>query len=475
MKRLLLLLSIAPLLLPLSAQTITMTEEITLRNETAYEIIGNLKGNILLLRDRTTEFEVQAFNQQMREIWSKELELERRLPALLGTVANEDFFTLFYYHRLKNETVLKAHKYNPAANLVDSTTVKNLGYLFFTPDFELRFSEDKTKALIYYVEKNEVIHTFLFDLPRMQLLWEQQFLPDEFDYSRDIIHTTISDQGDLYLVIEKNNLRYKRETHYYEVHYFGGSPNSYAKLNIPFEDKVTYDVLFKYDNLNRRLTAGGFYAEDNPGRATGYFILSIPRSTLQDYLLTFDPFDDTFVATLMGKDAGSAKGIMECSVQELVLRQDGGVLLIGERNRQYERRMAATNRVVYDTYSRFIVDYFYDDLFLLAVHPDGTPHWNQVLAKKQYSQDDNGMFSSFFLFKTPRRLRFLFNDEIRYENTVSEYVINGHGEFIRRSVLSTENLRLRMRFRDATQISAREVLIPSERRNQLRLVKVEYP
>ena len=113
-------------------------------------------------------------------------------------------------------------------------------------------------------------------------------------------------------------------------------------------------------------------------------------------------------------------------------------------------------------------------MFLISIHPDGSPHWKQVLHKKQYSQDDEGIYSSYFLFKTPKRLRFLFNDEIRQENTVSEYVINGHGEYDRNSVLSTANLRLRLRFRDALQIGAYEVIIPSERRNQLRLVKVEY-
>ena len=48
-------------------------------------------------------------------------------------------------------------------------------------------------------------------------------------------------------------------------------------------------------------------------------------------------------------------------------------------------------------------------------------------SKKQYSQDDNAIFSSFFLFQNPRELRFLFNDDIKTENTVSEYIITGSG------------------------------------------------
>ena len=84
------------------------------------------------------------------------------------------------------------------------------------------------------------------------------------------------------------------------------------------------------------------------------------------------------------------------------------------------------------------------------------------------------MYSSYFLFRTPTSLRFLFNDEIKYENTVSEYVLNGNGDFERNSLLSTENLKLRLRFRDALQVNGNELIVPSERRNRLRLVKLEY-
>ncbi len=461
-----------PFLLP--AQVITVSDDIQLRNDAAYEIIGDLKGRLLLFRDRATDFQVQAFNEKMREVWSKDLELDKRLPVVLGLVPTEEDFTLFYRFRQKSHTVLKMHKYDPAANLVDSTTIKDYGYLFFTPDFEMVRSQDKSKVLIYYVEKQKIIHALSFDVLNQQLLWDQTFQPEDFDYSRDILHTVVDDDGNAYMIFEKNNLKYKRDPHYYEVHQYIGEGNQYSRFNIALDGKLTYDVHFKFDNINKALKAGGLYAENNPGRATGYFYLSIPRNSSEAYRLNFDAFTDEFVTTLMGKEVNDHKGIMESSIQDIVLRQDGGILLIGERNRQYERRLASTNRLGYDSYNRYIVDYFYDDLFIISVHPDGAPHWQQVLPKKQYSQDDEGVYSSYFLFKTPSRLRFLFNDEIRQENTVSEYVINGHGEYDRNSVLSTENLQMRLRFRDATQTSARQIIIPSERRSQLRLIKVEY-
>ncbi len=84
------------------------------------------------------------------------------------------------------------------------------------------------------------------------------------------------------------------------------------------------------------------------------------------------------------------------------------------------------------------------------------------------------MYSSFFILKTPSSIRLLFSDEIKYENTVSEYVLKGNGEYDRNSVMSTENQQLRLRFRDAMQTASDELIVPSERRNRLKLVRVKY-
>lgn len=464
------------LLLPLivSAQSILVSEDIPLRNDVSYELLGELKGQTLLFRDRTTEFEVQAFDDRMRLSWSKEIELDKRTPNILGVYPTQDDFTIVYRFRQKGNTIIKAHRYDPAANLIDSVTIHNYGYLFYTPNFEIIRSEDKSKLLIFYVERQTIIRAVAFDVFGMQKLWETSFSPEELNYYDEFRQMLVDNDGNLRLILEKDNFKSKRKTHYYEIHEYYGEGKEQNAYNIPLEGYLTYDVFFSFDNLNQRLIAAGLYSEKNPAKATGYFYLNIDPQKPKTHLLSLIPFEDEFVANLTGKEIDENKGIIEVSVQEIVLRRDGGVLMIAERNRQMERRSAGTSRVYYDGTSRFIVDYYYDELFVISIHPTGETHWKTILHKKQYSQDDDGVYSSYFLFKTPSNLRFLFNDEIRYENTVSEYVMNGRGEYDRNSILSTENLHLRLRFRDAIQVDAGGLIVPSERRNRLKLVKLEY-
>jgi len=464
------------LLAPVSlfAQTITVSDDIVLKNDVAYEIIGEMKGRLLLFRDRVTDFEIQAFDAQMRQVWSKDLDLEKRSPKVLGVIPGQDDFTILYHHRFKNHLVLRAAKYDPAANLRDTVSLYDYGFLFTTPHFEVVKSEDKTKAVIYYVENQQTFRAVSFDVPSMKVLWEKSFSPEGMSFWEEFGQVFVDNEGTMRVVLEKNRLRLRRDDQHYQIFEMGADLEQPRMYTISLEDKGTYDASFSYDNLNKRIVAAGLYAEKNLDRAVGYFYLSFSPEDSDNHLLTFEPFDDEFVTNLVGKNVENNRGINEVSVQQVVLRRDGGILMICERNRQLERRMGSTNRVFFDGGVRFIVDYYYDEIFAISVHPDGKTHWKTILHKKQYSQDDDGIYSSFFLFKTPSNLRLLFNDEIRYENTVSEYVLNGAGTFERKSLMSTANLDLRLRFRDALQVSSDQLIVPSERRNRLRLVKLQY-
>lgn len=458
------------------SQIVTISEEIILRNDESYELIGMLKDRFLMFQNRGTEFLVQAFDEKLRLSWDKPIELDKRRPEVIGIVADTEGFDLFYKYHSGGSTIVKVHRYDPSANLVDSVVVKDYGSRFFTPKFEMIRSEDRSKVLIYFNEKQNEIDAVSFDLKRKERLWEKHLQVQDFVFSEEFLQILVDNTGNMHLILEKENERHRTKEHHFEIYRYDGQTDMLARYKVPLKGKLTYDIYFDYDNLNKSLVAGGLYSEKHLGRAEGYFYLNIKPDNPDDYLLKFNKFEDELVQTFLGKDANNKnKGILETSVQEVVLRRDGGLLLIAERTRQYERRVASTSRGLYDySGSPFMVDYYYDDLLMISIHPSGRSHWEAVLHKKQYSQDDGAMYSSYFLFKTPTALRLIFNDEIKPENTVSEYIVEGNGRYNRHSVLSTENQKLRLRFRDAIQIAVNELIVPSERRTHLKLVKITF-
>ena len=474
MKKLILLLFLASTVLHLSAQLITVSEEIFLGNDISYDILGEMGHHILLFRDSKTKFEVQAFNSQMRESWSKEITLEKRYPKVLGIITSKKDFSLIYSHKEKGNTIIRVHKYDPAANLLDSSIVINLGFLFFTPRFQVIRSEDRSKILLYYTETQETIHSYAIDVATQSLLWQNTLRPKDFLFNRDFVQTVINNEGAMDIILFRDNFRSKRKEHRYQIYSYDGIGEP-TLIEVPMQDCITYDVSFKYDNLNKQVVAAGLYAKENSERAAGVFYFNIQPKSKKKPLVTFNKFDELFLKNLLTKSYKAGKGIKDSSVRDIIIRRDGGVLLIMERNHKFQRHTGTTARASFNQNTdRLMVDFYFDEVFILSIHPTGAIHWETILHKKQYSQDDGGIYSSFFLFETAGQLRFLFNDEINYENTVSEYIINGLGNYDRKSLFSTVNLDLRLRFRAALQIASNSVIIPSEKRNHLKLVKLEY-
>ncbi len=472
------LLSFLTVLIPFLsfAQSITVSDELSVRNDLQYEVLGKFKDRYLIFRDRSNKYEIQAFNQRLQDSWTKELTFDRKRVNIAGLISEKDQFHLFYSYKRKGMYFLKVHTYDPGANLIDSSTVWKYGQQFYPPNPQIIVSKNKKKILIYQIRQQSKIDAMSYDIEKKEILWDMGFSPNDFNLYRDHTEWVFNDRGDAYFITGKDNRKARKEDHHYLVHHCAPDLPAPVTYNIHMKGKLTYDVLFEYDNLNDRLLAGGLYSEKSRGRTVGYFYMNANLDDLDNMTLQFHPFEKEFMNKIMEKKLDQeSKGIIDVAVREIIIRRDGGILLIAERKKLFERRMATAGRgYVGRDGSRYIVDYYYDDIFVTSIHPDGITHWQTVLHKKQYSQDDDAIYSSYFLMKTPASLRFIFNDEIKRENTVSEYILKGNGSYDRNSVLNTDNQELQLRFQDALQVNSKECVIPSEYRSKLRLVKITY-
>ena len=466
------------------SQEITVSEEITLRSDQSYSIIGKFNEKTLLYRDKGTEFEVQAFNNELLGLsWTKELELDKKRPQVLDVFGFQEYFYVIYKYKQKGNSIIKIHKYNEAANLVDSTMVYNFGKRFYSPDPEILLSEDKSKVLLYHTEYFSKIEVSVFDLSKMKPMWDKEFEPTDLNYGADFYQMLVDNEGGMHMVLNRENDRLKKDKpHFFEFIYQPSNEEKAPITKVSLEGKLSYDAYFKIDNLNRKILGGGMHSEKNKGRTQGYYYMSVPFGGTADHTLSFYNFQEAFKEQLVDKKTKVTKGLFDVGIQDIVIRRDGGAIIICEQLKDFERSTSTVANTTTTTRAfnsrldngRFAVDHYYEDLFLFSVHPSGEHHWEEILHKKQFSQDDDAAFSSFFLAKTARQLRLIYNDEIRNENTVSEYIIKGDGKFDRNSILNTASQDLRLRFRESKQVAYNEILVPSERKSRLKLVRMTF-
>jgi hypothetical protein len=440
----------------------------------SYHILGEYDESILLLRDKTQKFEVESYGKDLLFKWSKELDIPERNPKMIAVSSLEESFVLFYHFRKKGDVFIKFREYDSKSEVLDTGTVAIFENTIFTPKFDFQESEDQKSILIFDPYKNGSFVTLAYNIENKQLLWENTFDVDQFTFQRDFRDIVFTNDGHLFVVLEKRDVLFKKDNNKFELFHVH-SENPPFKFEYILEDFLNYHAIFSFDNVNNNLVIGGLYAEDNLIRSYGFYSFSAPLNDLENFKTTSHSFSEKNLIDIYGKEIKKNKGIANIEIRDIVFRQDGGYLLIAEIIKEFSRGNGfGENRYYRNSVRNNMVDYYYEDLLCLSFHPDGEFHWANVFHKKQYSHDDRAIYSSYFIFKNPSKLRLVYNDDINREGTVSEYIINGDGDFVRNSVMNTEYQSLLLRFRDAVQTSPFEIIVPSQKNTKLNLVKINY-
>lgn len=219
------------------------------------------------------------------------------------------------------------------------------------------------------------------------------------------------------------------------------------------------------------MQAGGLYSDQKNGRSNGF--LHIAVNSVDSFEIATQPFDDEMVSGIKSKKVVKNKGIDDLDVTDIIMRRDGGMIMVCEIAKEYYRRSA---QGYYSVRPELMpsVDFYNDDIIVAAFNPDGSLHWRKVMAKRQYAQDDEKYFASYFIAKNAGNLRFIYNEDVKLATELGEYILEPDGEFRRKVLLNTGLLREKvlLRVRDAIQTDANEIIVPSEWRGKLRLVRI---
>jgi hypothetical protein len=456
------------------AQRVSVSEAIAVKKDDYYQILGKIKDLMLFSTDNGYTLDLMAFDEKLRLLWKKELELDKRRTQVIGVIPHATGFSVIYQYSRKGDNYLKAHRYSETGILQDSLTLSQFEQSYNPPDCRMVLSEDHSKALIYFVEKQERLNVQTIDLTSLSKIWTTHVAIEASTFFRHFRSLILDNHGKMYLLLEKDSKRSKSEEHRLELIQFFTGDISPMSRHISLENLASQKVKFVYDNLNDRLVGIGLTVDKNPENATGLFCFYLDQLTEGVFELHQMPFSPEINRKMTGTNDETNKGLEDLEIREILLRKDGGIVIILEEVRRLERNIAGQQFQFGPGGSRYIVDYYYEDLMVVSIGPNGAIDWQEVFPKKQYSQDDDGLYSSTLLMTAPDQIRLVFNDEIAYENTVSAYTIDHTGALERSSILSTDYQKLKLIFREGMQTGVYEVLVPSERGGKIKLVKVEF-
>jgi hypothetical protein len=461
----------------ISAQVATISDEIQMRGDDNFEIIGQVERQLFVLKDISEGAKIYSFDPNMKLNWENDVQCEKKNFKVLGTMARPDYLGVIIQYKVKGNNVVQFQKIDEAGAIIDSMVIKNYERRSFSPKPVVISSVDKTKFVLFNDKEDNVIEATSFDTEKMQIIWDETLRINELSLRNELYQMMVSNSGSFYVVMYKEYSKSQREKNQFTIFELSTIKKSISQVSM--ESNFLYDVYFNYDDLHKNIVAAGLYDDKKLYRASGCFFLKMKPGNDESKVLNFEKFPDELMSTIRGKESDENDNFSEAYVNDLILKSDGGVVMVIERFKKMSQSFSTNLPRTVQGQSRTITsmsqaEYHYDDIIIVNLDAEGKSNWRDVLYKRQFSRDDGGRLSSFFIMKTPKMVRFVYNDEIQHDNKISEYNLLRTGESERNAVLDTDGYNISMMFKDGIQTAKNEIIIPSLERRSLKLVRIKY-
>jgi len=420
----------------------TMLSKIVSWNKAGFYAV-RLKANNQSSEEGPSKVFLERYDPSMNLVKSRELDLKykkkkRQFEDLLMIGGNLYFLTSFN-NMGKRINYLFAQKVNLNNLQVD----RDLQLISQIPTrnkyrdgaFKSHISRDSNKVLIYSelpYKKNEPERFALniFD-NQLQELWDKDIALPYDDNQFVVEDYQIDNQGNVYLlgVLYQDAALSRRKglpNYKYIILAYNQLGEKATKYKIDLNEKFITDLTFRIAD-NGELICSGFYSDVGTYSTKGTYFFKIDPKDKRVYNTNAKELDFDFRTEYVSdrkkdrikdqESKGNLKRSAELysySLDHLILRNDGGALLIAEQ--YYVEQRTEDRYFGYNSWNnRYSIEYFYNynDIIVVNIKPDGEVEWAARIPKQQETRNDGGYFSSYAMSIVRDKIYFIYNDNAR--------------------------------------------------------------
>ena len=365
------------------------------------------------------------------------------------------YFLTSFNNQAKKKNYLFAQSINlknlrPSSKLnkISEVSTKNI---YQEGGFRSHISKDTSKILIYSMlpkkkKEPEQFSLQVFDQD-FNALWSKEITLPFNDKNFSVEEYRVDNQGNVYMlgiVYEDPSKLGKggRSTYQYALLAYRNNGENVEEYKVDLGDKFITDLTYRVAR-NGDLVFSGFYSDKNQNSVKGTYFFRLNPTTKEISNKNLKAFDFKFVTQYLTAnkvekakkadrkgDKKKAPELYQYSLDELILRSDGGAVLIAEQifveerydNNNFAGRGFGTSRFGFNNgfnrFNRFnnngfrdqINYYNYNDIIVVNIKPTGEIEWTARIPKQQVTTDDLGYFSSYAMSIVKDKFHFVFND-----------------------------------------------------------------
>ncbi|MGB1206849.1 MAG: hypothetical protein ACPG5B_14465 [Chitinophagales bacterium] len=471
------------LALPLQSQDILLSQPKKLTNKvTEYEIIGRTQQGVMVHKwgDRYNLIEAY-YNETLGLAWEKELILNDKKAIVQTIIPYANKMLIIYTVKEKRTTNLYARKVSDVLKdlsgdiLLDSF---EKGFGAYNPKYEVKYSKKRNFISIvrYDYDFNGISNINILVLNKEGQALSQKDIP--FNEKWTMKEVFVNNKGLVFLAsakIKRNILNLSPQHEEVRLQEYNYETDIVSEYLIEKGEHSLNDIKIVSDDKNNRIAIAGFYSEKQSNAISGYFGVFFDLKTHQIEQQFYENFE-VEIARKTNLTAATKKDyVYNLKMRNVILRQDGGALFIGETYYTSNRSIPRSSFDTFNTRQQVSLNYHYNDLVVLSVNPNGSLLWDEVLKKRQYSEEDKGYYSSFGMANSGQFLNLIFNEEISNNTNINNYKIESTGDYTIESMMNANDYNIMLAPRYYKQTSPSEIVMPAfNRKNEFLLVKVGF-
>ncbi|NQY09468.1 MAG: hypothetical protein HRT71_08130 [Flavobacteriales bacterium] len=292
--------------------------------------------------------------------------------------------------------------------------------------FSFKISRDSTKVLVHYHMPHdkgakEKLGFHVYD-NEMKPIWNKVVTLPYLEELFNTMDYEISNTGDIYVLgriyKEKQKLFFygKRNFNYHILSY-SNTGSVVREYPVKIEGKFLTDMQIAI-NRDRDIICAGFYSDEGTTSINGSYFLKIGGVSKEIMAKNFKEFGMDFITQTMTEkqkkktnkkvDKGKSVEMYEYDLNNIILKDDGGAMLIGQQF--YIKVHTTTSTVNGQTTTTTTYYYYFNDIIVINFSAAGEVLWTEKIAKRQVTTNDGGFWSSYVLSVVGDKLFFVFND-----------------------------------------------------------------
>jgi len=388
------------------------------------------------------------------------------LSALYNARANEN--TLHVQRIDKSTLKLKGNRQKVAE--IEAKRRMNKG------GFDYAISRDSSKILMYadlpFDRRSGKRLSLTVYNDKLEKQWTKAVELPFQDRNFEVENYEVDRSGNVYILgrlIDRNNVSLfsNRPYYTYVIVAYRNNGKDVKEYDVSLGDDFITDLTIRVGN-DGDLICAGFYSERTTQSMKGSFFSKISAETKRMYDIKKGEFDSEFLSQFMSKRRAKKKReLFNYRIDKLILRSDGGALMIAE-----QFFVVATTHTDANGFQTTTYTYYYNDIIAINMNPDGSIEWATRVPKRQI--DGSGAFSSYAMTISKGKIYFIYNDHPKNltqtnfrkiknfngkRSVVNLAVLSPDGSYKKYPLFNNRDERILMQPKIAQQVSADEMII----------------